>query len=418
MYTLAPLVACLAPLLWFRQAPEGSPDEPQLAAGLLQPEDPAAGAGPVAVQELHPLLTLRHIYQSAPDLSALAVGAPYLGSYPVLQLRGGRAPTVAGAPEPNSAGALFSAYLDRTRTAAVAKVLAAFTSRKKLAGAGRTIMADVKLTGQSGEYRRKVIKQGRFVGLALRSAGTRDVALSITGLGTQFSDLNPSFRLYLYHSSQPTEPLATYEVPRTSRVYFEWTPLAITLPAGPTGGEYRLGYFEDDLVGQAVDLQHDFSSRPGTGGCCGSDYLLFDAYAPHVQVRAFTATAEAGTDVLPGDGKPTYVTGSNFGLNLQLSAVCDLSDYFCRYRGLFLEALQLQLAVDLLNQMAYSTRNNGVKQDVQALALVALNNRPDAQPGLLSQLDAALGALDVDLSGVSTTCLPCTKPKGNRVGAI
>lgn len=382
MYQLATLLPCLAPLLVFRQSPADSPDEPQLASLIVSaPEQ-------VAMQDVHPLLTLANIRQVAPQVPA------------------------AGA----DSGAQLSAFLDQARRAAVGKVLAAFAARKKLADAGKTVLADVKLTGQSGEFRRKIIKQGRFVGLALRAAAGRDVALSITGLGTQFTEREPSFRLYLYHSSNPTEPVAHYDVPRTDRVYFEFTPLTIELPAAPGGGEYRLGYFEDDLAGQAVALDNDFSSRPGT--CCGNDYLLFDKWAPYVQVRAFSATAAAGTDVLPGEGRVSYVTDSNFGLNLQLSAVCDLSAYFCRYKSVFVEALQLQLAVDLLQLMANTTRNNGLASGVQELALVELNNRPDFQPGLLSKLDKALAALDVDLSGISPICLPCAKTSGVRVGVI
>ncbi|NML67608.1 hypothetical protein HHL22_20600 [Hymenobacter sp. RP-2-7] len=380
MYNLLTLTACLAPLLAFRQPPEASPDEPQLAAGLLIAD------GQVAVQDVHPLLTLANLRAVAPQV-------PGAGT---------------------DIGAQLSAYLDQARRAAVAKVLAAFTARKKLTGTGKTLLADGKLTGQHGEYRRKVIKQGRFVGLALRPAAGKDVLVSVTGLGTQFTDLNPNFRLYLYHSSSQ-QPVAQYEVPRANKVYFEWTPIAIALPLGADVGEYRLGYFEDDLVGQAVDLQRDFSQRPGS--CCGSDYLLFDAYAPYVQVRGFTTPAEEGTDVLPGDGRVSYVSDSNFGLNLQVSVVCDLSEYFCRHKALFAEALQLQLAADLLSQMANTTRNNGLASGVQALALVELNNRPDYQPGLLSRLEKALGALDVDLSGISKPCLPC-KTNGYKVGAV
>jgi hypothetical protein len=383
MYTLAPLLACLAPLLAFRQPPTDSPDEPQLDEKVLTAE------GQVAMQDVHPLLTLANIRAAAPQVPATG----------------------------KDISEQLSTFLDQTRRASVGKVLAAFAARKKLTDAGKSVLAEVKLTGQSGAYTRKVIKQGRFVGLALRATAANDVLVSIAGLGTQFTELNPNFRLYLYHSSNPTEPVAHYDVARAQKVYFEWTPLAIALPTPPSGpGEYRLGYFEDDLVGQAVDLDHDFSTRPGS--CCSGDFVLFDAYAKYVQVRGFTAAAEAGTDVLPGDGKPTYTSTSNFGLNLQLSAVCDLSDYFCRYKSVFVEALQLQLAVDLLQMMGNSTRNNGVKSEVQTLALVELNNRPNGQPGLLSKLATSLEALDVDLSGVSKTCLPCKKTPGYRVGAV
>lgn len=382
VYNLARLTACLAPLLGFRQPPAGTADTPTLADELL------AATGAVAMQEVHPLLTLRNIFLSAPELPADSPG-----------------------DEP---GAQFNAYLDQMRRAAVGKVLQAFAARKKLTGAGQSVLADAKLTGQSGEFARKVVKQGRFVGLALRlTEGARDVAVRITAVGTQLSEPNPDFRLFLFHSSQ-AEAVATYPLPRLSRVYFEWSPLAITLPGEYEGGEWCLGYFEDDLAGQAVDLQHGFTRRPGT--CCGSDYLLFDKWAPYVQVRAF-AVDEAAAEPGSWTGVVSYLDSSNFGLNLELAATCDLSSYFCRHAELFLPALQTQLAVDLLTAMANTTRNNGLASDVQALALLALNNRPEGQQGLLGDLKQAIEALDVDLSGISRPCLPC-KTNGYRWGAV
>lgn len=377
MYTPATLLPCLAPLLGFRQSPEGSPDEPQLLPELL------AAAGAVAMQDVHPLLSLANIRLAAPQVPA------------------------AGA----DIGAQLSAYLVQARTAAAAKVLTAFTERKKLTDAGRSVLQDAKLTGQSGAYRDKIIKQGRFVGLSLQQPDTaRDVRLRITAVGTQFTEVNPEFRLWLYQAGQMA-PVASYELPRTSSTYFEFTPLAIELPAGP---EYRLGYFEDDLVGQAIRLDNNFSQRPCQS--CNSDYLHFDKWAPYARVRAFSTPA-------PVDGTewawpvPTYQTDSNWGLNLQLSATCDLSAYFCRHKELFATCLQKQLAVDLLTLMANSTRNNGISQQTRSLALLELNNRPD-QPGLLTQLATALAALDVDLSGVSRPCLPCAKGNGVKVGTI
>lgn len=380
MYNILALTACLAPLLGFRQPPKESVDEPQLTAPLL------IGEGQVAMQNVHPLLTVRNIFLAAPQL-------------PV--------------DDQEDSGAAFSAYLTQLRTAAVSKVLEAFMARKKLTTQAKTVAQDAPLTGQSGEFARKIIKQGRFVGFALQPLASNDLAVRVTGVGTQFSEPAPDFKLYLFHSTKP-DAVAEYPLPRTSRVYFEWSDITIELPTGYEGGEWCLGYFEDDLPGQAVDLQHDFGKRPGS--CCGRDYLLYDQWAPLVQVRGFSVP-EAWAEPGQWTGIVSYVPNTNFGLNLRLSAACDLSGYFCRNKELFTSALRLQLAVDLLSTMAYTTRNNGVSGDVQTLALTELNNRPDYQPGLLSKLDKALGALDVDLSGVSRTCLPC-KTNGVSWGAI
>lgn len=70
MYTPATVITCLAPLLGFRQSPPDVADEPQLHPSLL------AADTAVALQEVHPLLTLRNVFLSAPELPAPTVPTP------------------------------------------------------------------------------------------------------------------------------------------------------------------------------------------------------------------------------------------------------------------------------------------------------------------------------------------------------
>jgi len=371
MFNSLTLAALLATTIGYRLTSASATDEPQAVPPALQ-----AAEGTLAIQDVHPLLTLRNLRMAAPQM-----------------------------PEAD-----FFIYLDTARVTAATKVLDALRQQKQLAGTGKRLLESRLLTARSGEYRNKIIREGRFVGLALRPRADKpQVAVRITAVGTQFTQPEPGFKLLLLHSSDMTTPVREIDLPRTDKVYFEWTPLVIDLSSKP-GGTWFLGYNESVMSGQAIRLDQNLQQRPGQ--CCGTDYVNFDAWNPYVQVLPFSrATPEA--DIL-------YQSNTNWGLNLQLEASCDLTGYLSTQLPAFEPALRLQLAVDLLTMMANSTRNNGLEAQVKGMALVELNNRPNTnQKGFLSQLADALAALDVDLSAVPARCLPCaTKPGAVKYGRV
>lgn len=372
MFNTLTLAALLAATVGYRPV-AGSPDEPaSLPDALLAPE------GQLAVQDVHPLLTLRNIRQAAPQM-------------------------------PDAA---FHTFLATARVTAATKVLQSFRDTKQLTGSGKRLLQNLPLTEASGAFRDKIIRQGRFVGLALRvRPGLEDVTVRVTAVGTQFAEREPGFRLLVHHSSDLVEPVADLPMPRTDRVYFEWTNLTAPLElTGKPGGTWYIGYYEDQLNGQAIRLDQNLQQRPGQ--CCGNAYVQYDKWNPYVQVLPFSATGLFSEEI--AEDSIRYQNNTNWGLNLRLEAACDLTQRLTTQLPAFETAVRQQLAVNLLSLMAYSTRDNGLTDKTKALALMELNNRTDGQPGLLTQLARTLKALDVDISGVSPTCLPCAP----RAGAI
>ncbi|WP_426491075.1 hypothetical protein [Hymenobacter sp. 102] len=364
MFNTLTLAALLAATVGYRPV-AGSPDEP---ASL--PEELMAPDGQLAVQDVHPLLTLRNIQQAAPQM-------------------------------PNTA---FLEFLKAARVTAATKVLQSFRDTKQLTGTGKRLLQDLPLTEASGAYRDKIIRQGRFVGLALKMRpGMQDIGVRVTAVGTQFTEREPDFQLVVLHSSDMATPVAEIPLPRADRVYFEWSQLTtpIDLASKPNGTWY-FGYYEDDLSGQAIRLDQNLQQRPGQ--CCGNAYVQYDKWSPYVQVLPFSQN--------PGADDVTYQSNTNWGLNLRLEASCDLTQRLAGQLPAFETAVRQQLAVNLLSLMAYSTRDNGITDKTKALALMELNNRTDGQPGLLTQLARTLKVLDVDISGVSATCLPCAPKPG------
>jgi hypothetical protein len=370
MFNLPTLAALLAVTIGYRPAYDGAPDEP---AEL--PEELRAADGALAVQDVHPLLTLRNIRLSAPQMSEAA----------------------------------FFEYLATARATAATKVLSDFGQRKQLTGAGKRLLQATALTEASGAYRDKIIRQGRFVGLALRPRADKpDVAVRVTAVGTQFTQAEPGFKMYLYHSSDMSQPVRELPLPRLERVYFEWSPLVLEL-SGQSGGTWYLGYYESDMSGQAIRLDQNLQRAPG-GQCCGNAQVLFEKWSPYVQVLPFSQDTP--------EGEFSYQSNTNWGLNLRLEAACDVTGLLSEQLPSFAGALRLQLAVDLLTMMANSTRDNGIESNVKAMTLLELNNRQGGQPGLLTQLSQAQAALDVDLTGLSGRCLGCDKNPGIRFSTI
>ncbi|SNC62281.1 hypothetical protein SAMN06265337_0639 [Hymenobacter gelipurpurascens] len=364
------LAALLAATVGYRTSYAGATDEPELPDTLLAPE------GTVAVQDVHPLLTLANLRLAAPQLEETG----------------------------------FLQWLDTARVTAATKVLTDWQTQKQLTGTGKRLLQDQPLTNYSGQYRDKIIRQGRFVGLAVRMrADQPDVSVRVTAVGTQFTQPEPGFKLYVFHSSDLTAPVQELPLPRLDRVYFEWSNLATPLVlSSKKGGTWYIGYYEDDMQGQAIRLDQNLQQRPGQ--CCGNAYMQYDQWSPYVQVLPFAYLAAPDEPLY--STLFSYYSDTNWGLNLQLEASCDLTNALTRQLPAFEVALRLQLAVDLLQVLAYSTRDNSSAYKTDALALLELNNRSNGQPGLLTQLETAKSALQVDLSGISKTCLPCAPKPG------
>ncbi len=306
--------------------------------------------------------------------------------------------------------------------------------KKKIEGATKSILESVTLFEGGGMIIDKEIKTGRFVGYSIGMNAQRDLSAVIRRLGTQFSEANPDFKLYVYHSSQ-AEPVKVFDLNLTKVNSFEWSRLLdsgldFVLPYSAdghgSGGYFYIGYYEDDLEGQAINREYDFANAP-TCGSCSNNYALYQSWSQYFDIVPFYVPASYLEDILPGDpgGPLLWDLGvmqasytRNFGLNLDLSVRCDVTDYLCRERGIFASAMAKQVTVDLLNILAFSTRNNAITKEVKSAAIYALNNRDNNTPGESKRLESAIKALSFDMSGLNSACLPCDNSRGPEYAAI
>lgn len=324
---------------------------------------------------------------------------------------------------------LLAQKLEALTRASINKVAAAMVTKKKLDGVTKSIFENVQLFSGVGDITQKVTKQSRFVGFELRMKSARDVSVFIRRIGTQFSLANPSFKLWLFHSSQ-SEPVTSIDLVLPRANAFTWSSSDLVLQSLSAqlfpGGSYYLGYYEDDLVGMAINKGYNFGVTPQCGSCT-NDLALFSQWSQFMSVLPFYVPVSYLVDNLPTDpGGPIlwdinanqYTPNNNYGLNLDLTTGCDLTDFLCRESRLFTDAIIKQVAVDALLELAYSTRNNTIAKETRDLAIYALNNSENGNEGLVTRRDKAIEALNFDFSDLSAACLPCNNKNAVAWGAF
>ena len=236
---------------------------------------------------------------------------------------------------------------------------------------------------------------------------------------------NQSLTFYLYHSSW-AEPLQEVELSFERSGSFQWHKLEdvvaeYTSKFHNTGGRFYLGYYEEDLEGQAIKRDSSWGQAPCIG-CSDWNYQSYQKWSKHVNIIGFhvDSTWHHGGDTgdrMMFDEKNVYFDAStNWGLNLKLSVACDLTEFFIRNKSRLTEALGMAVAVKLLEQIGYTTRINAIPDSIKALAFKDLSIADE--DSFMNRYLNEIKAVAVDFQGISSDCMPCQNKKGIKMGAV
>lgn len=425
MYRNIDLQTCLWGLIGFRQ--NINPKYPNLVPSLLE------SASGLYVQDQHPLLTIENIDQALQNYDAYnypvygpavvySEGEKVKYSGKVYESRGddneGNQPDTSPADwlEVN----IFSQKLEALVRAGMSKLAAAVFQNKKLRESTKTLLQNTVLFDGNGSLQDKEIKLGRFVGFKVELLNHRDMITLIKRIGLQFTTENPAFKLYIFHTSQ-IDPIAVVDIDHDKEYSFGWhkldQKLAYLSDEYAPGGSFRIGYYENRLVGQAINRGYDFSAAPMPCNC-NSWLSYWRKWSPWISVTPFYVLPDVQPEV-DGSGAKMWDTSKeadtwtkSYGINLELSVRCDCTEFLCRERDLFTNALSMQVVHDLLNEMAYGVRNNVLAKEVRDAAQFALLNKPDGNPGVIKKLEKSVAELDFDTSDLNEACLPCDEGHG------
>lgn len=421
MYIQTTVIDCLKNLVGFRQ--NDNPDYPTLVPSLLTTETG------LYFQDAHPLLTIENIDQCARNFDHYsfpnyAAGSTYSTGQRVrfsglvyeslVDSNTGNQPDTS--PIQWTEVNLLSQFLISMVEAGVNDVAKFLFIDKKIREITKTIFENVLLFTGVGSLADKVIKRDRFVGFAIELKDHNNLQTIINRIGMQFDTVNPAFDLYVFHTSR-TDPIATLQFNVTGPNNFSWhTPTTGSIPTleyhsrdYDVGGLFIIGYYEEDLVGQAIDKEYNFNREP-----CGScNRLNLDYYRKWSEFMNITpievSSGNIGTKGQLFDiNNLGYTYHENFGLNLDLTVRCDISDFICQERTVFTDAVYYSVAKNLIRMIAFNVRENDVSKQVKQEALVEL----EREFGISTSVKRAMKALSFDFSDLNTACLPCNQQAG------
>jgi hypothetical protein len=317
---------------------------------------------------------------------------------------------------------LVSAKLRQLIDAAAVQVATAVVQQKKVEGA-KSVISEAQLYHGAGNINQRIIKEGRFCGLEIVVKPERDFVIRLSRFGLQSDTPNPNLNLYLYHSSQST-PIRVIPTKFTSSGLFSWASvpdiyLTLNDETLPPGGRFLIGYYEDDITGQIVDKQKDWTNAQvmTCGMCNPQESADFNTWSKYMEFHPFTVSAIALQEdrTLWNLQRNNYNYFSNYGINLTVALECDLTQFLVRHEDLLSDAIAKQAAVNILRVYLNTNENDGLAEKCRQHAIFQLTRGENRQPSMIDDADKAVATLALDIVDEDSPCLPKYPAKKNRI---
>ena len=376
-------------------------------------------------QQIHPLLTLDNLRSIAPDFQNFSwqvhdVNKAYK-SGEVVRIDDSLYKAIQDVPaetdildseywtETNP----FSEWLEEKTKASIVKLVNKFINMKLADKATKSLIENKILFDGTGRLTNKIENRNRLVGFEIDTVRSKGVTVKIDKIGLQMTEPG-SYTLYIFHSSNP-EPIYTLTFEKTKANSLEWFKPKddILLPYESTntdaGGSCYLVYKQSELPvnAQAIYKDRDWSTGP-CKACSRSEFLAYQAWSRYIEIHPFYISEDEDFD--PEIMNFTY--DKNYGINLEVSAYCDLTDFIIKQRAMFQDVLSKQVAIDFLREFAYNPNVRTNRHSINASKLDILveldgDSNSMRQSGLSYELDIALKALSISTQGLDRVCLPC-----------
>lgn len=307
----------------------------------------------------------------------------------------------------------FSEWLEEKTKASIVKLINKFINMKLADKATKSLIENKILFDGTGRLTNKIENRNRLVGFEIDTVRSKGVTVKIDKIGLQMTEPG-SYTLYIFHSSNP-EPIYTLTFEKTKADSLEWfkpkEDILLPYESANTdaGGSWYLAYKQSELPenAQAIYKDRDWSTGP-CKACSRSEFLAYQAWSRYIEVHPFYISEDEEFD--PEIMNFTY--DKNYGINLEVSAYCDLTDFIIKQRAMFQDVLSKQVAIDFLREFAYNPNVRTNRHSINASKLDILteldgDSNSMRQSGLSHELDIALKALSISTQGLDRVCLPC-----------
>jgi hypothetical protein len=393
----------------------------------------------VYIDTLHPLFTHQHFYNSVNELESYKDLADSVKAYSVSTTykkndiarsglniyRSKISNNINNAVTDTTKWAetnLYSNYFrNRLNTAYFQSVQLMINRKIGSSAGGKNILNNLQLYKKKGASSDSIPKTGRFCGFRM-SVLNNSVNLVIHKIALQLTQVQNNLKIYVYHADK-RQPLKIFTLNQSVAFdMFEHELENLVLDWTMGTGDFIIGYYEDEITGQAIRNNIDFAKM--SGGCCNIESVLdWEQYSKYVRIMPFyvnSSDLNLTTKELVWDiPQEMYVSENTFGINLWLSAVCEVTDFVIRQKYIFQDVVKQYLVVSLLKDLAYSARDTQVAAKVRGLIAteggIAKMMQVEEQ-----KLNAFVENLGFDANGINSPCLPdnnrLRKPRFGTIG--
>lgn len=294
---------------------------------------------------------------------------------------------------------------------------------KKVNKESRTLLEHRAFFDGAGRIKDTVRNQDKIVGFEIQSVHGLGVTTKIDKVGLQFNSPG-QVTVYVFHSLK-AEPVyqQTFGYDRANGTFKWFEPKDWYLPymnEWGAGGVWYLVYVQRDLMPddgvlmEAVRYGMDWNVGPCVSCNMGSTQAWRELLQ-YVKVSPVQAATPGNWDRSDPQRwnlqNNCYTPGSNYGLNVMVSVMCDVTDIIIKNRQQFAPVIKLQTAYDILrnadmnpdvvvSRFQSNISHTDVRYELDGSA--ATNKR-----GMGLELDKAYAALEVETQGMDKVCLGC-----------
>ena len=324
----------------------------------------------------------------------------------------------------------LSDYLTQQTQSGIAQTVQTFLQIKGLLRETKDLLERRTFFDGAGRLTNLQQNQGKLVGFEINPVRSMGVTAKIERIGLQMTGATGTVRVYLFHSSQ-VNPIKVADLNFTKENGgFQW----FTMPdwympyiseGNNSGGSWYLVYNQNDLPQgmQAVTATKDWSREPcmtcNPGSVAGwrelTKYLLINPF----KTRAYE-TFEEYPELWDIEDN-IYTNTCNYGLNVEVTVGCDLTDFIIEQRQMFATVLQRQVAANLLRTMAMNpdvrTNRNQSNVSMQGILYELDGNPQGRETGIGYELRKGYDALDLNTRDIDRICMTC-RPVGVRYRTV
>lgn len=363
---------------------------------------------------------------------------------------------------------LFSEWLEKKTKASIQKAITRFITDKLIKGSTKMLFENKTLFDGTGRLTDLVKNKQNLVGLEIVPIRSAGVTTKINKIGLQFTEPG-EYNIYIMHSSSDA-PVYKLKFNKTRKNTMEWFSVEnVYLPYVDTnqdaGGSWYICYLQSELPenSKAIRKDRDWSKGP-CGSCSRQEYTNWSIWSKYLEIHPFWVNEEfiersvspsaiydevnsaLIVDISSYDEDEQAITldnciydednyafifedtqigikmwdvennqytyDTNYGINLELSIGCDLTDFIISQRHIFQDIISKQLAVDMLREFAFNANVRTNRHSINASRIDILyeldgDSSSLKQSGLNFQLENAFKAIELSTEGLDRICQPC-----------